>query len=64
MVDCKGCKYLLPGDMFTTCLVYMHPDKQHSRMGGCAMKPRIKEAKDDFKLNPLKASRRSQEARK
>ena len=41
------------------CRIYDYPEKQNTRIGGCAMDTRKAEmVKDDFKLNPLKASKR------
>jgi hypothetical protein len=41
------------------CTKYMSPERQHTRIGGCAMDTRkVEKEKDNFKLNPLKASKR------
>jgi hypothetical protein len=43
-----------------SCSKYLYPERQHSRTGGCAMDTRKAAAiKADFKLNPLKASKRT-----
>jgi hypothetical protein len=52
---CEGCENNKGG-----CIRYLYPELQHKRIGGCAMDTRkVKEVKPEFKLNPMKASKRS-----
>lgn len=63
---CEGCENQTEKPLLTEsdvpkigCAKYLQPERQHTRIGGCAMDTRKAEkAKDDFKLNPLKASKR------
>ncbi len=42
------------------CKMYAYPELQHTRKGGCAGRTHNKtKVVDDFKVNPLKASKRS-----
>ena len=60
---CNGCSHLVEG---VRCNCYEWPAHQWTRIGGCAMSTHPKElvVNKDFKLNPMKASKRSQEAKK
>jgi len=42
------------------CGVYLYPESQHTRIGGCPMRSHDRKdiATGEFKLNPLKASKR------
>jgi len=54
-IYCSGCGNL----GISGCGRYALPFAQHTRIGGCAMDTRKSQLiKDDFKLNPLKASKR------
>jgi len=56
---CEGCDNKIESIIFA-CKRYMYPARQHTRIGGCAMDTRkVKEGKPEFKLNPLKASKRN-----
>jgi hypothetical protein len=65
--ECEGCNYERSEEKASEylrtslCRVYDFPELQHSRIGGCPMRTHNKEEKqgDAFKLNPLKASKRS-----
>jgi len=60
---CEGCGHLgkIKRD---ECYVYAgQEDRQHTRVGGCPMRTHnlTKTIRDDKKVNPLKASKRSQQ---
>jgi len=62
---CDGCQYKRSEEnasrylRTSLCRIYDYPELQHTRIGGCAMDTRkVKEVKPEFKLNPLKASKR------
>jgi len=66
--ECQGCDYcrsdeLASKELATSlCRVYIYPENQHTRTGGCAMRTHNKGtdvSEREFKLNPLKASKRS-----
>jgi hypothetical protein len=54
---CTGCERVTSAGC---CEVYFMPERQHSRIGGCAMRTNNLRGivSDDKKLNPLKASKR------
>jgi hypothetical protein len=65
IISCNGCRYLRSEGKAnenwraSPCRIYDYPEFQHTRIGGCAMDTRhVKEQKEEFKLNPLKASKR------
>lgn len=68
MIDkrCVGCNHVEGNIEMGYCRVYDYPEVQHSRVQGCAMrthdKPSLSE--DPKRINPLKASKRSQEVKK
>lgn len=55
--ECKGCERVTNADC---CQVYVKPDRQHSRLGGCPMRTHNRKAIEstDLKINPLKMSKR------
>ena len=52
--QCNECIHIENG----YCLIYIYPDRQFSRIGGCAAKPHIEKVieKKGF-VDPLKASK-------
>jgi len=52
--QCNGCTHIKEG----YCSRYIYPDKQFSRIGGCAAKPHIEKVTEKKLLNPIKASKR------
>lgn len=54
---CCGCEHITN---MNYCGVYLRPERHWTRIGGCAMRTHNKAgvARGDFKLNPLKASKR------
>jgi hypothetical protein len=64
--QCVGCEYCRSEENASKelapslCRVYMYPENQHTRVGGCAMRThnKVMSKSDEFKLNPLKASKR------
>jgi hypothetical protein len=59
---CTGCERIEGA----YCKMYMMPHSQWTRVGGCAARTHTKEVKPstEFKLNPLKASKRAMEVKK
>ena len=59
MDRCEGCNNRIEA-LIPACTKYAMPARQHSRVGGCPFDTR-REAKkeEEFKLNPLKQSKRS-----
>ena len=57
--QCIGCG---KQEGLAECRMYSNPHTQHSRLGGCCGRThnRVVKKEEDFKLNPLKASKRSQ----
>ena len=62
LAKCTGCDHL----NFDACSVYEAPEKQWTRIGGCAAKTRQAAVDRDQqkKVNPLKASKRTREIKK
>ncbi len=63
--ECKGCDRISklsfdPDADDYGCVVYAHPERQHTRIGGCPMRTHNKKAivSEDIKINPLKMSKR------
>jgi hypothetical protein len=58
---CEGCNNWVDG----VCRILLYPSVQHSRINGCAHRTHNRAvAKEDSKLlNPLKASKRSQQVK-
>jgi len=54
MFECFGCARI------EKCPYHGYEDKQHTRIGGCAMRTHNRKAivSDDVKINPLKMSKR------
>lgn len=69
--QCNGCLYQRTEEQakkvlaLSLCRVYMYPERQHTRVGGCPMRTHnlTEIIRDDKKVNPLKASKRSQQER-
>jgi hypothetical protein len=58
---CEGCQHF--NVEARPCEIYEFPERQHTRIGGCAMDSRkVREVKE-FKLNPLKASKRGEKVK-
>lgn len=70
--QCNSCMYQRTEEQASKllspslCRVYLYPEMQHSRVGGCPMRShnRAVVTSSDFKLNPLKASKRMREVKK
>ena len=66
--QCNGCIYQRTEEQASKafapslCGVYLYPEEQHSRIGGCAMRPKeIVTTKEKF-VDPLKASKAASKA--
>jgi hypothetical protein len=47
-------------ELFPACEIYLYPDRQHTRVGGCAFKTNHKKVLAEGRgfVDPLKASKR------
>lgn len=62
VVACSGCEKIHDG----YCQIYPLPSRQWTRLGGCAARTHAKKVQSapEFKINPLKASKRAMEVKK
>lgn len=60
--ECDGCGRVRDGE----CMVYEFPERQHGRLGGCAMRThnRSKVVSEVGFVDPLKASKRKAKGKK
>jgi hypothetical protein len=63
--ECNGCMYQRSEKKaneilaVSLCRVYDYPELQHTREGGCAMRPKVNVAEKKEFVDPLKASKQA-----